>query len=412
MRQLLNQLSFQNSIILFLFSSPLTAQLINYVSNPGFELLTKPYSNYTGCKDWTPITPNKFSYHVFTTSSAYSIATAPYVSTGFQYPRTGQNFILGQFYCPPSTCTYTWSRGYPKNKLKFTLKPNTKYSAKYYVVNTNNCVVGINHYGIYLTDSSVDTINYCVMPLTYLTPQIEYKGLVIKDTLNWIPITGTFVANGSEKYLILGNFKSDADTDTLIINPTYLPSLPNDIYIDDVSLIECDQPAYAGPDKACMPGDSVFIGSPPDVGIDEISVWYKLPSSIPIATVAGLWVKPVVTTTYVVRQDLCGTIKWDTVVVYQDAVGLVNLKILEDNLQIFPVPVNEELNLRVSDPLIYKAYDRLEICNSLGQVMKDEELRLIDGSAQVNVSGLPRGMYFLQTGNGPTAIRKKFLISR
>jgi hypothetical protein len=265
---------------------------------------------------------------------------------------------------------------------------------------------------MYFGNESTDTISYCSSPLPYLNPQIQYSGSIIKDTINWTAITGTFIASGIEKFCILGNFKTDANTDTVIINPTYLPMLVNDIYIDDVSLIECDQPAYAGPDKGCLPGDSVFIGSPPDVGIDEISVWYKLPSSVPIATVAGLWVKPIVTTTYVVKQDLCGTIKWDTVVVYKDAVGLMDIKMLEDNLKIVPVPANSFLQLRVSDPLIYKDYRLLEIYNSLGQLMREEELRLMDGSAETDVSDLPPGMYFLAIGNGFEAIKKKIIVAR
>jgi hypothetical protein len=399
-------------LVCFILIGSCKGQLINYVSNPGFEQLDYPYKNYNGAKDWRPISGNKFCYYVFTTSLNYSIATAPYVSTGFQYPRSGENFILSTFYCDTSTCKYSLSRGYPRNQLRYTLKANVKYEAKYYIVNTNNCVVGINKYGMYFGDSTVDTITYCTMPLTYINPQIEYAGPVIKDTLAWVSISGTFTANGTEKYMLLGNFRTDSNTDTSIINPTYLPGLGTDIYIDDVSLIECDQPAYAGPDKSCMPGDSVFIGSPPDVGIDEISVWYKLPSSTPIATVAGLWVKPVVTTTYVVRQDLCGTIKWDTVVVYQDAVGLEKLRMMENVLQVFPVPATEALQLKISDEQLFKNFKSVVLSNTLGQMIRQEELIFNEGHAHIGLPGIAPGVYMLTLSDGMQSVHKRFVVDR
>src|SRR5690606_23016590 len=101
-------------------------------------------------------------------------------------------------------------RGYPRNRLKVPLKNSTVYCATYYVVNTNNNPYAIDAFGMYFSDATLDTINYCNVALTYLQPQIENPvGNIITDTLHWIAITGTFVANGNEKYLVLGNFKSD-----------------------------------------------------------------------------------------------------------------------------------------------------------------------------------------------------------
>src|SRR5690606_22419827 len=139
----------------------------------------------------------------------------------------------------------------------------------------------------------------------------------ITDTLNWVAITGTFVANGTEKYLLLGNFLSDDDTDTLMINPTNLPTIATEAGIDDVSCIPLDLEAYAGRDTTILYGDSVYIGREPDFATDPYCVWYKLPDTAnAIDTTSGLWVKPSVTTTYVVKQELeCSSLKWDTVVV-------------------------------------------------------------------------------------------------
>lgn len=179
---------------------------------------------------------------------AKALGTVPFGFGGYQYPKSGNNFIVTSFFCASSTCPSS-TRWYPRNRLKQNLEPNKVYCAKYHVVNTNNCVVAIDSYGLYAGGYMLDTIKYCSIPITYLNPQIQYQNGIITDTLNWVPITGTFVAAGSEKYIVLGNFKSNAFTQTVIINPTYLPALGSDILIDDVSLIERDLPAYAGPDQ-------------------------------------------------------------------------------------------------------------------------------------------------------------------
>jgi hypothetical protein len=402
-------------IIILLFTVAVSkAQLINYATNPGFEKLNVPYGNWNGAYAWNPIDSLKFGYSVYSTNPSYSIGTAPNLSFGYQMPRSGSNFILGQFYCDLSTCTFTRSRGYPTNRLKSVLKAGKRYEGKYYVVNTNNNVVGIDAYAMHLgTSASVDSITYASIPITYLSPQITYpNGSIITDTMRWTAVSGTFVAQGNEKYIVLGNFRTNSNTNTLVINPTFLPQKGTDIYIDDVSLIECDQPAYAGPDKSCIPGDSVFIGSPPDVGIDEISVWHRLPSSTPIATVAGLWVKPVVTTTYVVRQDLCGTIKWDTVVVYQDAVGLEKLSRMENDLQVFPVPATEVLQLRISDEQLFKNFKSVVLSNTLGQMIRQAELIFNEGHAYIGLPGIAPGVYMLTLSDGMQSVHKRFVVDR
>src|SRR5690606_33046643 len=109
------------------------------------------------------------------------------------------------------------------------------YCVKFYVNISNPSTYGIDGFGAYFGDNNIDTITYCNVPLTYLIPQVQNpQGNIISDTLNWIAITGTFVANGTEKYLLLGNFLSNANTDTLMINPTNLPLIWTEGSIDDV----------------------------------------------------------------------------------------------------------------------------------------------------------------------------------
>ena len=388
--------------VLFLLQKSAFSQSVNYVSNPGFEnsWIMQSGSSVDACQNWEAIDSLKPGYYVL----SVAFGNAPYSSFGFQQPRTGKNFILSQFYC--TNCP-RWN---PRNRLKQPLKPNTAYCAKYYVVNTNNNRVAIDSYGLYVGNSDLDTITKCNIPLTYLTPQVENAvGNVITDTLKWTPISGTFVAQGGEKYLVLGNFKSNAATNTILINPT-LQVMSNDVYIDDVSLIELDLPAWAGYDSWQVAGDSSFIGREPDIGIDEACSWYQLPNmSVPIATVAGMWVKPATTSTYVVRQEICGNIKWDTVVVHESALELREYERLSAALKTYPNPANQSVEIELAPD---EKIAECTIYSATGPTQKYEQTHPTN-KMRLDVQDLPPGIYVLETlTDKGYRLQRKFLISR
>ncbi|MBL7911728.1 MAG: T9SS type A sorting domain-containing protein [Bacteroidia bacterium] len=397
-------------MLLFLFSfSTLNSQIASYVSNGSFESL---HSNslttmYNVVKFWQPIDTGKNSNYLGSTHP--SINNAPY-AFGFQYPRSGQNYVICTFFC--SNCPSY--REYLRNRLKQPLQAGKTYCAKYHIVNTNNSPLAIDKYGIYFTNSNLDTINYCNMPLTYITPQIENQTGIITDTLNWVPITGTFVATGNEKYMVLGNFRSDVNTNTLLINPTFSATLANDVCIDDVSVIDIDLPAYAGPDIWGIPGNTVYIGRQQDVGIDEACQWFHLPNTTSvIATAAGLTLTVTIpTSTYMVKQDICGVIKYDTVIVYASGVGLSQQEIIKNNFNIFPIPAKDELNISFSLDL-NNEFAKVEILNSLGQLLREEEIVFKNKRALIKTNELPNGVYLLNLkSSNSLSVSKRFVVAR
>ena len=404
----------KNLIVLTLIFSWMrihSQEVINYVNNPGFEtaLPSATFNPVDAAKFWSSIdSTSNASYYLI----GIELGSAPYCSFGFQFPRNGNSFIISSFYC--TSCP----RWYPRNRLKRQLKPNTTYCAKYFVVNTNNNRIAIDSYGVYFGNSSIDTVTQASIPLTYLNPQIENTNGVITDTLNWIPITGTFVATGTEKYMILGNFKSNASTNTLLINTPTLITMTNDIYIDDVSLIELNLPAFAGRDTSVVPGDSIFLGRQPDIGIDEACMWYKLPTVITpttpaIDTIAGFWIKPVTSCTYIVRQEICGLVKWDTVRVDMNPVGIDKLEILTNDLKIYPTPAKDFIELKITKEEWFKDFGNLAIVNNLGQVVRKEELIFKENKAKIEVSDLADGVYLITISNSINeTVTKKLLIAK
>jgi len=391
-----------------LFCNGLNSQIANYVNNGGFE----QYHNclipvINSVKYWRSI-DSSISANVGFYSTCFP--NVPSGSLTYQWPRTGQNFCYPTFLCQPPQCSSY--RGYARNRLKTNLVTGKTYCVKFYVCVGNPASYGIDGFGAYFGDNTLDTITTIGIPLTYLTPQIQNpNGNIISDTLNWTLVTGTFVAAGNEKHMVIGNFKSDAATTKTLINSNILPFVAMDACIDDVSCIDVDLPAYAGPDIWCIPGNSVYIGRPSDVGIDEACIWYKYPNmSTAIDTVAGLWVSPVVTTTYIVKQDICAGIKYDTVVVHQSATGINELDVLKDHLSVYPVPSKDELNLSL--PFDH-TFHNITITNNLGQIMREEEIVFKNNNATITTSDLPNGVYiFTLKDKTNFQISKRFVIAR
>ena len=386
------------------------------MNNGGFEEkynCTNPY--LFNALNWDEIDNN--SGCLYCNSCFSSLGGVPVNGFGFQYPRTGHAYVIADFFC--LNCNINSRRTYARNKLRSTLQSNKVYCVKFYVNVGNWSTYGIDGVGAYFGDSSLDTITKAHKILSYLNPQVKNPdNNFITDTLGWVAVTGTFVATGSEKYMVIGNFKTDAATNTVIIQTTYPNNKGCTMSIDDVSCIPIDLPAFAGNDTTCIPGSTIYLGRPRDVGIDEACKWYKLPIVITpttpaLDTAAGIFVSPIVTSTYVVMQEICGIIKYDTVVVYQDAVGLEKLKLLSEELKIYPTPAQNFIQLQISNQELLTVFNTVSIFNSLGQLIRKEDFTVHESKSKIKTNDLESGVYFLQlNSNINETVRKRFVISR
>jgi len=395
-------------IFTIIFKFGVNAQLANYVKNGSFEDV------YNCIQDNSPKVKYWNDLDSVNSAAPYCngcLGNSPYNGFGFQFPKLGSGYIIADFL---TNISDPITRTYVRNRLKTKLESNKNYCVKFYVNIGNNSSYGIDGFGAYFGDNSLDTISYAHVPLTYLTPQVQNQnGNIITDTLNWTAVTGTFTAIGNEKYMVIGNFKSDAATNKLLINPTFTPGIFCTVSIDDVSCIPIDLPAYAGPNVSVIPGQSVYIGRPADVGIDEACTWYKLPSSSPVATAAGIWVSPAQTSTYVVEQQIwCGTVKYDTVVVYMNPVGLSTSSRLESEIRIFPNPANDLLQLEILNDDLFQQFKTVVIYNSTGKVIHEKILESGEKEISIQTEDFPSGFYLLQLSGANEIINKRFVVSR
>jgi hypothetical protein len=154
-------------------------------------------------------------------------------SAGTQSPRTGNGYASMWFYNPGMT-DY---KEYLQVELTDTLRSNTCYYVEFYVNLVNGVRFGVNNIGAHLSNQAIWTTGTGYY--LNIAPHILLPGNpIITDTVNWTRISGTYTALGGEKFITIGNFFSDANTDTLAIQgfPYYFGSYYN---IEDVSVVDC-----------------------------------------------------------------------------------------------------------------------------------------------------------------------------
>ena len=312
---------------------------------------------------------------------------------GFQYPHAGNNYagIGVAHYNIPNIC-----REYIQSKLISRLKTGDTYCVKFYVSLSNLQQAYIKTLGAYFDDGSVSA------PIPYGlatgTPQVYNSSQPLNDTLNWMKIEGSFVAAGIEEYITLGNFFPDSLSGIGFFGT---PSIwTSYYYIDDVSVINTNLPALAGNDTIIQPGDSVFIGRQPEVGLNEDCIWFVNGNAID--TIAGMWVKPDSTTTYILEQTICGNVKWDTVTVIVSGVGIATYTNSSKGIMIYPNPATNMLNIESSTK-----FSQLIVTDILGNVLIRQ--LVYNKAVSVDVSELSKGLYFVKMIRDKGIVVRRFL---
>jgi hypothetical protein len=313
---------------------------VNLVQNPSFEVISPcpngAYQiNYTTYWD-TLKNGGGGSPDLYNSCANPGIYGVPFNTAGFienyQPARTGNGYV-GLVASVPTQNV----REYIQNKLSDTLISGKIYCVSFYVNVSYAAQYAINQFGAYVDDGSVGTIPFGIVTVT---PQITNQVTnYLTDTLQWVKVSGNFVATGNEQYITIGNFFSNSQTDTITINPT---TFNNSAYyfVDDVSLIPSDLPAFAGNDTSVCVADSIYLGRPDEIGLDNI--WYV--NNVPIDTGCGIWVKPITNTNYVVMQNLCGNISYDTVSITATCLGFKE-NVFSEKIEIYPNPSESEITI-------------------------------------------------------------------
>ncbi len=236
-------------ILLFFFYK--NESQTNLVPNYSFESMKLPcdYLMLIGyINDWyIPGNNSPDYYNICTNSIAYpAYSSIPHGAYGYQFPKTGNAYA--------GIATYVGLSGaggdsinhiseYVSVKLNTPLKANTCYYGEFYTSLADICEYATNRISMLLTTIALTTT--ATSFTNSLQPQIEWDTTkFFTDTLNWVKVSGTFIALGGEQYLTIGNFKDGNHTKLKLVpsgftNPSIVGKKYAYHYIDDVVLLEC-----------------------------------------------------------------------------------------------------------------------------------------------------------------------------
>lgn len=385
------RLAFYSLLAFFCFN--LNAQQ-NLVPNWSFEdTLQCPFSGgqISFTKYWTSPT-------IGTPDYANSCSQWVYPS---QTPRTGVAYV-GMFIFqvnPPSNVISCESIQVP---LADSLTQNKVYCGTFYVKSAKMSLLACSDIGAFV---SANAINRSDSTVFHYTPQIEnpYSNF-ITDTMNWTKVSGTFTANGGEKYFTISNF--DLRSDTIRVN--YGNQWAAYIFVDDVSLVEVS-PAFAGNDTSYCTLDTAKIGGTSTFEANYI--WTKESGNafMDSNTIAQpkVWANSSGTTTFIVQKTQCSVITYDTVNITFACVDIKENNF--DNLfSVYPNPANDEIII------LSKQNEKFSVSlkDISGREVKNISI-LSEEKNFIRTNELESGIYFLnfQLSSSKNSFAKKIVIS-
>ncbi|MBK6985784.1 MAG: T9SS type A sorting domain-containing protein [Bacteroidetes bacterium] len=227
------------SFILFYFVAKPQAQ--NLIQNGSFEIFDSIDCGGGGFDNYSMIgTPHVVNNWYSLNSPDYFNSTCfaggfnvPYSYFGHCYSKQGNAYAGGIAF----TGNYE-TKEYIYQQLSVPLQAGKIYCLSFYASRADGVTHAVNNIGAYFSASIPPLVsNYYVNA----TPQVLNQSGFITDTISWTEIQGCFTALGGEQYITIGNFNSNANTDTLFVgsvNQTPSTFKYAYYYIDDVTLID------------------------------------------------------------------------------------------------------------------------------------------------------------------------------
>jgi hypothetical protein len=332
------------------------------------------------------------SVEYFHPCSPYLSVRTPKNSFGFQIPRTGQAY--GGF----NLAVQMYGNFIPHEiagaKLMQTLEKKW-YCGGYYVSLVNGAKRAIDAFQMYFTVDSLYFVNaqqyWNILPLP---AQVTYKNGIITDTLNWVNIEGSFLAQGNERFMQIGCFK-----DSMSINGTNVPGDPNVVppfgspsfvyyYFDDAYLYELNKLPTAQNHAYNCAAQTVTLRA--DTGFNFR--WYYLPDTVNVLSTADTFVVDASTAKHVLlRATLCSTEFSDTVLVPKlDCTGLEN-NALAQGASLFPNPASSLVTFSLQG--MPPPGTRLHLTDLNGRELRS--YAVTGKTTEMDVSTLANGVYFV-----------------
>jgi|AntAceMinimDraft_17_1070374.scaffolds.fasta_scaffold22957_2 hypothetical protein len=218
------------TIFIFYFSICISAFSQNLVPNPSFEdtICCPHYECQVSCAmGWNTYSATPDYCNSCDSPPNYSV---PHNGAGFQYAATGDAYCAFYTYC----WVFDNYREYIGTQLINPLVTGKKYYVSFKVSLADEVYCGTNNIGVlFSTVPHIDTLPYDTISGPINNFAHIYCPLVITEKNNWVNISGSFFADSSYKYVILGNFFSDDNT--IISTLNYCNAY---YFVDDICVSE------------------------------------------------------------------------------------------------------------------------------------------------------------------------------
>jgi hypothetical protein len=194
----------------------------NYVSNGDFEtysqcptVLGDQIMFATGWKPLDTLTINLNNTSNHDCSAEYcnrcsafnAYSSIPLSGFYYQYPHSANGMAdVFMYYTLDTSGGRYYLRDYIQSKLIMKLSAGKRYCVTFYVNLAEISGYAIKEISAYLDNGAIDATKFCGLPQTQVTPQVTNSGGPITDTAGWTKIEGSFIANGNEQFITIGNF--------------------------------------------------------------------------------------------------------------------------------------------------------------------------------------------------------------
>lgn len=215
----------------------------NLITNPGFEEIDSCYGSvaglgfdvfqWSGCIGWS--NPIYASSDFWCENPVLGNVTPPQIYLTYQNPRSGQN-MAGILVNDGDKPNY---REHIQNALTQTLENGKLYDIEFYVSGGGIAECMANQFGVKFFANEYNDPS--ALWLTEFTPDaVNDITLFEYDTTTWQKVSMQYTANGTENYMIIGNFQDSLSmTYTLPCDTSFWNGLTlggGYFLIDDVSL--------------------------------------------------------------------------------------------------------------------------------------------------------------------------------
>lgn len=159
-------------------------------------------------------------------------------------------------------------REYIHGVLDEPLEKDKFYRCTFYVKPVNNDAAGVSYgitnMGMFIADSINDSIPDNRV-YSYLQPQIVSNSPIVALN-NWTAVCGVYKARGGERYITIGNFNEDGDTEILPLDGAAGPQTSYYL-VDYVQIVENDLPELPKDTLICEEGRIDLDLSGPDINV-------------------------------------------------------------------------------------------------------------------------------------------------